>query len=221
MTNPAVVILTDAASCELADPDALLQALVEVQQLNNAGVPASQAFCDHPTAAMPARSLPVIFVLGGLNTGAHSVHHLPEAGSNVLVGYGWPVPRRVPREVTALRTLPEVFCRILFVPGEVSAALRWIAAQPWADSERVTLVGLSLGALAAPAVQRVAAAEGVAINWTVLGYGGAPLGVLLAHHPGVRSGWLGPLLRAGADLLLRPLEPAHHLPHLKGVFLVR
>jgi len=52
MTNPAVVILTDPARCELADADALLKALLEVQQLNSAGVPASQAFCDHPTAAM-------------------------------------------------------------------------------------------------------------------------------------------------------------------------
>ena len=169
---------------------------------------------------LPARPLPVVFVLGGLNTGAHSIHHLPEAGSNVLVGYDWPIPRRLPRDVGLMRALPEVFRRLLFVPGEVSAALRWIAVQPWADRERVTLVGLSLGALAAPAVQRVAAAEGVAINWTVLGYGGAPLGVLLAHHPDVRSGWLRPLLRAGADLLLRPLEPAHHLPHLQGVFFV-
>ena len=52
MTNPAVVILTDPTRCELADADALLEALVQVQQLNSAGVPASQAFCDHPTAAM-------------------------------------------------------------------------------------------------------------------------------------------------------------------------
>ena len=52
MTNPAVVILTDPAHCELADADALLQALLQVQQLNSAGVPASQTFCDHPAAAM-------------------------------------------------------------------------------------------------------------------------------------------------------------------------
>jgi hypothetical protein len=161
---------------------------------------------------LPARALPVVLVLGGLATGAQSVRHLPEAGSNVLVGYNWPIPRRIPREITALWMLPEIRRRILFIPGDVSVALRWIAAQPWADRKRIALVGLSLGALAAPAVQRVAAAEGVAINWTVLGYGGAPLGVLLANHPRVRSGWLRPLLRAGAELLLRPLEPAHHLP---------
>ncbi len=169
---------------------------------------------------LPPQPLPVVFVLGGLNTGAQSVRHLPDAGGNVLVGYDWPVPRRVPRDMTALRVLPETLRRLLRVPGEVAVALRWIAGQPWADRDRVTLVGLSLGALAAPAAQRVAAAEGVAINWTVLGYGGAPLGVLLAHHPRLRSGWFRPLLHAGAALLLRPLEPAHHLPHLEGMFFV-
>ena len=51
MTSPAVVILTDPARCQLADADVLLRALLQVQQLNDAGVPASQAFCDHPAAA--------------------------------------------------------------------------------------------------------------------------------------------------------------------------
>jgi hypothetical protein len=51
MTAPAVVILTDPARCELGDADVLLKALLQVQQLGNAGVPASQAFCDHPAAA--------------------------------------------------------------------------------------------------------------------------------------------------------------------------
>ncbi|MGH6945085.1 MAG: hypothetical protein ACREH6_12800 [Geminicoccaceae bacterium] len=52
MTSPAVVILTDPARCGLADAQVLVQALLEVQQLNQAGVGASQAFCDHPAAAM-------------------------------------------------------------------------------------------------------------------------------------------------------------------------
>ena len=51
MTSPAVVILTDPARCQLADADVLLKALLQVQQLSDAGVPASQAFCDHPAAA--------------------------------------------------------------------------------------------------------------------------------------------------------------------------
>jgi hypothetical protein len=52
MSNPAVVILTDPAQCQLAEAETLVQALLQVQQLNKAGVPASQAFCDHPAAAM-------------------------------------------------------------------------------------------------------------------------------------------------------------------------
>lgn len=51
MTSPAVVILTDPARCQLGDADVLLKALLQVQQLGSAGVPASQAFCDHPAAA--------------------------------------------------------------------------------------------------------------------------------------------------------------------------
>jgi hypothetical protein len=52
MSNPAVVILTDPAQCQLADAETLVQALLQVQQLNASGVPSSQTFCDHPAAAM-------------------------------------------------------------------------------------------------------------------------------------------------------------------------
>jgi hypothetical protein len=52
MTNRTVVILTEPARCELADAEMLVQAVLEVQQLNKAGLSASHAFCDHPAAAM-------------------------------------------------------------------------------------------------------------------------------------------------------------------------
>lgn len=52
MTSPAVVILTEPAHCELAGAKVLLQALLQVQQLSEAGIPVSQAFCDHPAEAM-------------------------------------------------------------------------------------------------------------------------------------------------------------------------
>jgi hypothetical protein len=52
MTGPAVVILTDPARCELGDTDVLVQAVLQVQRLSEAGLAPSQAFCDHPAAAM-------------------------------------------------------------------------------------------------------------------------------------------------------------------------
>jgi hypothetical protein len=52
MTGRAVVIMTDPARCELGDTDVLVQAVLQVQQLSEAGSAPSQAFCDHPAAAM-------------------------------------------------------------------------------------------------------------------------------------------------------------------------
>ena len=52
MTSRAVVILTEPERCELAGGEVLTQAMLQIQQLNKAGLAASQAFCDHPAAAM-------------------------------------------------------------------------------------------------------------------------------------------------------------------------
>jgi hypothetical protein len=51
MAAPAVVILTEPANCEHVDPQVLLQAVLQTQQLSREGVPVSQAFCDNPAAA--------------------------------------------------------------------------------------------------------------------------------------------------------------------------
>lgn len=52
MTSRTVVILTEPERCELAGADVLMQAVLQLQQLNKAGIAASQTFCDHPAAAM-------------------------------------------------------------------------------------------------------------------------------------------------------------------------
>lgn len=52
MSQPTVVILTEPERCDLADPDLLLQAVLQLQQISAAGMGASRAFCDHPAAAM-------------------------------------------------------------------------------------------------------------------------------------------------------------------------
>jgi hypothetical protein len=52
MSNRAVVILTEPERCELTEPDMLMQAILEIQQLNKSGIAASQTFCDHPADAI-------------------------------------------------------------------------------------------------------------------------------------------------------------------------
>lgn len=190
----------------------LRDVVLETGQLGQAHIRLS---LPHP---MPDERMPVVLVLGGLRTGADSVSLIRDAGRNVLVGYDWPLPSRLPRGLELLYGLLSLRSRVLHVPGQVEAALRWIVRQPWADGERISLVGFSLGALAAPAVQRLLEARGHRLGWTVLAYGGAPLGELAAHHPRVRPDWMRPVVRDVINIALRPLEPALHLPRLGGCF---
>jgi pimeloyl-ACP methyl ester carboxylesterase len=169
---------------------------------------------------LPNRKLPVVVVLGGLATGARGVHHIPVIGDNVVIGYDWPIPARLQKGLALLRHAPTLHDRVLSIPGQVATVIRWAQAQEWSDASRVSLLGFSLGALAVPAAQRLAAQHGALIGWTVLAYGGAPLGALVEVHPKVRSRWLASALGHLADLVLWPVEPSAHLPHLTGHFLV-
>jgi hypothetical protein len=158
--------------------------------------------------------LPVLVVLGGANPGRKNLRQVPTAGTYVLVGYDWPLPRKLPKGLDLARALPDVYPRMLEVPGQVAAVIGWIADQAWADPGRISLLGFSLGALVAPAAQRMARSNGHDVGWTVLAYGGADLGEILAAHPKANLGWSKPWVGAAANLLLRPLEPAEHLPEL-------
>ncbi len=132
----------------------------------------------------------------------------------------WPLPSREPGTGEIVRRLPEFRRKVLTVPGQVDAILAWASRQAWADPDRVSLLGFSLGAFVVPAAQRLAQDRGASVRWTILGYAGAPIGAVIAGHPKAGPPWIRPALGTAADLLLRPVEPSHHLPHLRGRFLV-
>ncbi len=169
---------------------------------------------------LPDRPLPILVVLGGLGTGLRNISYVPAVGDNVVVGYDWPIPRKPPGGIDLFWQAPELYDRVYRVPGQIAAAVEWVAGQPWAERERISLLGFSLGAVAAPAAQRLLELRGLRVGWTVLAYGGADIGNLLEHHPKVRPDWARPVIGRLAERLLRPLDPAEHLPHLSGRFLV-
>jgi hypothetical protein len=169
---------------------------------------------------LPRRPLPIVMVLGGLATGESNIRHIPGGGDNAIVGYDWPIPTALPQGWGFVREAPDLYDRILRVPGQIAAALDWLAGQGWADPGRTSLLGFSLGALAAPAAQRLAELRGRTIGWTALAYGGSPIGALLAANPHMKPRWAAPILSVIADVVLRPVEPGEHLPHLRGRFLV-
>lgn len=173
---------------------------------------------------VPARPMPLVVVIGGLGGGSDSVREisrvLGDPGDNAFVGYDWPLPTREPGVGEILLRLPEYRRRVLSVPGQVDALLAWASREGWADPARVSLLGYSLGAFVVPASQRLAEQRGVPVRCTILAYAGAPIGAVIAGHPGAGPRWARGVLGAGADLLLHPVEPSVHLPHLRGRFLV-
>lgn len=169
---------------------------------------------------LPQTRLPIVVVLGGLGTGSENLRHIPDAGANAVIGYDWPVAGALPQGWALVAALPDLYRRMLAAPGQVAAGLGWVADQPWADRERISLLGFSLGTLAVPAIQRLMASANVQVGWTILAYGGAPIGSVLAAHPKLPARWLATPAAVAADVLFRPIEPLRHLPHLQGRFLV-
>jgi len=168
---------------------------------------------------LPPKKLPIVLVLGGLVTSEDSIRYIKNAGDNAIVGYAWPIPARL-RGARGVIQAPGLYHRIMTIPGQVASVLRWLMEQPWADAERISLLGFSLGALVAPSLQDFAAHNGTRIGWTIIAYGGAPLGAVIAANPRMKPIWLRKAMAPLADIFFHPLEPTVHLPRLAGRFLV-
>jgi hypothetical protein len=164
--------------------------------------------------------LPLVVVLGGIGTGAENIRSAEGAGENAIVGYDWPLPTEFPKGLKAVEELPALRRKALSVPGQVSTMLDWLVRQPWSDSQRISLLGFSLGAIAVPAAERMAQQGRLPVRWTVLAYGGIGLAALVKGDQRIEPGWERPILGEGMALLLWPLEPARHLPGLHGHFLI-
>ncbi|MGA7577325.1 MAG: alpha/beta hydrolase family protein [Desulfobaccales bacterium] len=169
---------------------------------------------------LPLKKLPVVLILGGLVTGADSIRYIKDAGDNAIASYAWPVPVRLHGVGALMLQAPGLYHNVMTIPGQGASVLNWLSSQPWADPARISLLGFSQGALAAPAVQDLAAHYGIRVGWTIIAYGGAPLGTLLAGNPHMRPAWLGKALAPWVDLIFHSLEPTVHLPRLSGKFLV-
>ena len=169
---------------------------------------------------MPQRKMPILVVLGGLGTGENNIRYLTDCGNNAIIGYDWPVPVHFYGGGWSTTHLPAVYKRVVGIPAQVASAIDWASRQPWADGQRISLLGFSLGAVASPAVQDIVEHDGQHIGWTILAYGGAPFGDLIATSPHLKPIWIRPILAASIDLLLGPLQPTRHLAHLSGHFLI-
>lgn len=162
---------------------------------------------------------PVMLVMGGFEADVHSLDKSGFHGPCALVAYGYPgTPQAWQAESPAWK-VRQVRRAALAVAGQVSALLGWVAQQPWADRQRICVTGFSLGAIFAPSVVRLTEARGQTLGPTVLAYGGADLASLFDANVRVPRLLRAPA-RAFTCALLHPIEPALHLPYLKGDALI-
>jgi hypothetical protein len=171
-------------------------------------------------AVDPPEPLPLVVVLAGLRTGRESLGYLDEHGPNLLVGFQYPYDQQTFYENSRLTQLPAIRRAIHQVPAQVNLLAHLLASDHDVDSQRTALLGFSFGALFVPAVQRVAVEEGRPFHAMILAYGGADIRGLLHANLKVRPDFLRRRIAATGATLLHAMEPAHHLPHLPGSFLL-
>ena len=170
---------------------------------------------------MPIQPLPVLFILGGLETGFDSVQHVSDIGDNILVGYNWPINSKLPKGISILTESPSIYKGIYKSPGQIAKAIEWVSNQSWAKKEKISLLGFSIGAIASPAVQHIIENRGhTNIGWTVLAYGGTNIGQLVNSNPYIKPKWGKPLFGWIIQLLFNPIDPKEHLEYISGNFLL-
>lgn len=158
------------------------------------------AFVKKP-AAKSRRPLPAMIVLGGFETGARSLDMIEPGFPVVLATFEYPYdgPRRF-RFQRSLVDAPKAKAAVAETPFDIRALHRFLRAQPYADPDRVCVVGASFGA---PFALR-AAADDPDIKCLVLVHAFADVEGTAAHR--MRQLWggrLGPLSRPVAWLLSR------------------
>ena len=170
---------------------------------------------------IPIKPLPVLIILGGLETGFNSLNHVSNIGDNILVGYNWPINPLHLESKNKIIHFPNIYSDIYKTPGQIAKTIKWVWEQQWSENKRITLLGFSLGAIAAPAVKNIIDNEGIVdVSWTVLAYGGANIGLLVNTNHNIKPNWTKPLLGWIIQILFNSIDPKEHLPYLSGNFLL-
>ena len=90
---------------------------------------------------------PVAVVLGGHRTGRGAIRLVGDPGPIAVVAVDYPYdgPDRIRGVRQALQEAPGMREALLNTPRAIFQAMDWVLTQPWADPQRIELVGVSLG----------------------------------------------------------------------------
>lgn len=164
--------------------------------------------------------LPTLVVISGFRSAHNNLERIPQPGPNAIISYEYPYDPKEWKESTWIgRTL--IARRVAFrLPNDVAGLMAWIRRQHWADQSRISLAGVSLGAVALPVIRRRASATGQTDGPSVMAYGGVDIQSMAAANLNLSPDWFREMIAWFISLALRPLEPATHIPETKGPYLL-
>ncbi len=225
--DPLNVIDRAIANVKIFDSDSSRMVLNSEKRIFvNVSMATAHAGSIRIALSMPADKIdtdqrfPVILVLGGLEVGRRSLQYIEHHGDNVLVAYEYPYRPRYWYDGAALKEIGRIRTSVLTVPAQVVHLVRWLKEQSWCDAERISVLGYSFGALFIPSVVRMVNHHNVNAGPYIMAYGGVNLERILRHNLKNIHASLRPLLAKFAGTAIRAVEPALHLPHLNGRFLL-
>ena len=162
------------------------------------------------------KKYPLIVILGGLHIGRKNFELIPDPGENILAIYLYPYSPDYWYEGNALYEMIRIRESILKVPAQVVEFMKWSRRQQWTDKNKISLLGYSFGALFLPATNRLSEKYDVKPDGSVLAYGGVDLEMLLKTNFKFKPKFIRGPLALFASTLIYPVEPALHVPFLKG-----
>ncbi len=164
--------------------------------------------------------LPALVVISGFRSAHQNLERIPEPGPNAIISYDYPYDAKEWKAAGIFgRAL--IARRVAYrIPNEVAGLMAWVRRQSWADANRISLAGISLGAVALPVIRRRASATGQTDGPSVIAYGGVDIQALAAANLKISPGWLREITSWFVWMMLKPLEPEAHLSEITGPFLL-
>jgi len=151
---------------------------------------------------------PALLLLGGLATGKHVLDYVGEVENTILLALDYPYEGKKSGMSTGefLSKLPEMRRSVMNTVPAVLLAVDYLCSRKDVDTDRITLIGGSIGALFAPA----AAASDERITAAAVLFGAGDLSSLIAANIDMPTPLPGIAAWAGGTLV-SPLEPLKYI----------
>ncbi|MGM0440592.1 MAG: alpha/beta hydrolase family protein [Chlamydiota bacterium] len=168
---------------------------------------------------IPRQGLPAIVILVGLNTGRQALDYIPDHQNFAMIAYEYPEVLHGADKASVLLRLKEAKKGLYSVPTQILTLCQWVSKQSWSDDQPPAVMGFSFGAEFLPAIYHLARHYDISLGPGIIGYAGVNIRKLL--YANLQKAFiLRPLFALWGAYLCRALEPAIHIPHMKGNFLV-